>query len=147
MEGSACAYAAVLGGVFQTIVVLDFEYETEGGDCGLRPGDPPRPLCLVAYILDQNLQHVRTVRWWRDDFGSRPPFDIGPTTLVVAYAAWAELQCFLQLPGPWLFPVHVLDLHIAYLAATNILQPGDVEKGAKPRKRLPDACRAYGLEG
>jgi hypothetical protein len=85
------------------------------------------------------------VRLWRDEFGSRPPFDIGPETLVVAYAAWAELQCFLQLG--WSFPQHVLDLHIAYLATANILQPGDVEKGKKPRKRLPDACRAYGIHG
>jgi hypothetical protein len=46
------------------------------------------------------------------------------------------------------FPVHIFDLHTAYLAAANILlpyEPDEVRK--KPRKRLPDACRAYGIEG
>ena len=133
--------------VFKTVVVLDFEYETEVGDYGLRPGDPPRPLCMVAHILDHSLELTRIVRLWRDEFGARPPFDTGPETLVVAYAAWAELQCFLE--RGWPFPEHVLDLHIAYLAATNILPPRDVDKRKvkPPRKRLPDACRAYGLEG
>jgi hypothetical protein len=147
MAGSAYLCAAVPGGFFKTIVVLDFEYETEGGDYGLRAGDPPRPLCMVAYILDSNLRLVRIVRLWRDQFGPWPPFDIGSETLIIAYAAWAELQCFLQLA--WPFPANVLDLHLAYLAVTNVLLPRDIDKRKTkpPRKRLPDACRAYGLEG
>ena len=69
-----------------------------------------------------------------------------PTRLFVAYSAWAELTCFMTLG--WQFPVHVFDLHTAYLAASNILLPYDPdEKRKKPRKRLPDACRAYGIEG
>jgi DNA polymerase I len=56
------------------------------------------------------------------------------------------MQCFMMLS--WQFPVHIFDLHTAYLAASNVLlphNPDEVRK--KPRKRLPDACRAYGLEG
>jgi hypothetical protein len=124
---------------FTSVVACDFEYEVTDGDL-------PNPLCMVAYVLDENLRHVRTIRMWRDDFGTSPPFDIGPDALFVAYSAWAELTCFKVLG--WQFPVHVFDLHTAYLAASNILlpyNPHEVRK--KPRKRLPDACRSYGIEG
>jgi hypothetical protein len=48
----------------------------------------------------------------------------------------------------WPFPVHIFDQHTAYLAASNILRPYDPdEKYKRQRKRLPDACRAYGIEG
>src|SRR5262245_15643243 len=125
--------------VFGGVVTADFEYECEDG--GL-----PNPLCMVAYVLDQNLRHVRTIRLWRGEFGSAPPFDIGPNTLFVAYSAWAEMTCFKALS--WQFPVHIFDLHTAYLAASNVLLPHDPDQKRKnPRKRLSDACRAYGIEG
>jgi hypothetical protein len=101
---------------------------------------------MVADVLDEHLQHVRTIRLWHDDFGHTPPFDTGPDTLFVAYSAWAEMTCFKVLG--WQFPVHIFDLHTTYLAASNALlpyAPDEVRK--KPRKRLPDACRAYGLDG
>ena len=48
----------------------------------------------------------------------------------------------------WKFPVHIFDLHTAYLAASNILLPYDPDEvRKKARKRLSDACRAYGIEG
>lgn len=133
---------------FSQVVVIDFEYETEGGEYELKPGDLPQPLCMVAYILDEHLHHQRTIKLWRDELlaAKQPPFDVGLDTVVVAYSAWAEMTCFRQLG--WQFPVHVLDLHTAYLAASNILlphSPDEVRK--KPRKRLADACRAYGIEG
>ena len=61
-----------------TVVVCDTEYETSGGEFNLRPGDLPMPLCLVAYILDENLNHVRTIKPWREQLlaSKRPPFDI-----------------------------------------------------------------------
>ena len=124
---------------FTTINVVDFEYEIEDG--GL-----PRVLCMVVYVLNEFLQHVRTIRMWRGEFGSTPPFDIGPDALFVAYSAWAELTCFIVLG--WQFPVHVFDLHTAYLAASNILQPYNPNEVRKrERKRLSDACHAYGIEG
>ncbi len=124
---------------FGTIVVCDFEYEAA-------PGDLPDPLCMVAHVLDENLRHVRTVRLWRGEFGAAPPFDIGPDTLFVAYSAWAEMTCFQVLV--WEFPVHIFDLHTAYLAASNILLPYNPdEERVKQRKRLPDACRAYDIKG
>ena len=48
----------------------------------------------------------------------------------------------------WKFPTHVFDLHTAYLAASNVLAPHDPDNPRKrEHKRLPDACRAYGIEG
>jgi DNA polymerase I len=124
---------------FGTIAVGDFEYEIEEG--GL-----PNPLCLVLYVLDENLRHVRTIRMWRGEFGSTPSFDIGPDALFAAYSAWAEMTCFKVLG--WQFPVHVFDLHTAYLAASNVLRPYNPNEVRKrERKRLSDACRAYGIEG
>jgi DNA polymerase-1 len=124
---------------FRRYVVIDFEYEIDDGDL-------PRVLCMVAYVLDGNLQHVDTIRRWRGEFGSVPPFDIGAETLVVGYSLWAEMACFLVLG--WRFPVHVYDLHTAYLATSNILLPYEPDEARlKPRKRLSDACRAYGIEG
>jgi DNA polymerase I len=124
---------------FGSIVVCDFEYEAA-------PGELSMPLCMVAHVLGENLQHVHTVHMWRGEFGTAPPFDTGPDTLFVAYSAWAEMSCFQALG--WQFPTHIFDLHTAYLAASNVLlphNPGEVRK--KPRKRLSDACRAYGIEG
>jgi hypothetical protein len=124
---------------FKRIVIADFEYEVS-------PGNLPKVLCLVAYVLDENLQHVRIIRQWHGEFGTAPPFDTSDDTLFVAYSAWAELTCFKVLG--WKFPKHIFDLHTAYLAASNVLLPYNPdEKRTKPRKRLPDACRAYGIAG
>jgi DNA polymerase I len=131
---------------FSQVVVCDFEYETSGGEFSLVAGDLPKVLCMVAYVLDENLQHVRTIKQWRGEFGSSPPFDIGGDSLFVAYSAWAELTCFITLG--WEFPEHIFDQHTAYLAASNILLPHNPdETRRRPRKRLPDACRAYGVTG
>ena len=128
-----------MSGCFTTVIVADFEYEA--GD-----GDLPNVLCMVAYALDQNLQHARTIRLWRGEFGLAPLFDVGPNTLFVAYSAWAELTCFMALG--WQFPTHVFDLHTAFLAASNVLYPYNPDEiRKKQRKRLSDACRAYLIEG
>jgi hypothetical protein len=134
-----------MSGSFKHIVVGDFEYEVPDG--GL-----PNPLCFVGHELDENLRHVRTIRQWRDDFGPKPPFDTGPDTLFVAYSAQAEMTCFLMIG--WPFPEHIFDQHTAYLAASNVLLPYEPEKEKRAQqkkaqrgKRLPDACRAYGIEG
>ena len=48
----------------------------------------------------------------------------------------------------WQFPEHVFDLHTAYLATSNILLPYNPDEVRKrQRKRLSDACRAYGIPG
>jgi len=135
-----------MSGHFAKVVVVDFEYEVDGDDCGRVAGDLPAVLCMVAHVLDEHLQHLHTVKVWRGEFGPTPPFDIGDDTLVVGYSLWAELTCFMTLG--WKFPEHVFDLHTAYLAASNILSPYEPDEVRKrPPKRLADACRAYGIEG
>ena len=47
----------------------------------------------------------------------RPPFDIGPDSLFVAYYASAELGCFRALG--WPTPVRILDLFAEFRCATN----------------------------
>jgi DNA polymerase I len=126
---------------FTQVVVTDFEYEVSDGNL-------PHVLCMVAYVLNETLQHVHTTHMWREELYAlrKPPFDVGGDTLFVAYSAWAELTCFKVLG--WRFPIYIFDQHTAYLAASNFLLPYDPdEKRAKPRKRLPDACQAYGIEG
>jgi DNA polymerase-1 len=124
---------------FDTIVVCDFEYEVADGEL-------PNVLCMVAYVLDGGVRHVRTIRMWRGEFGHMPQFDIGPDALFVAYSAWAEMQCFMQLG--WQFPTHIYDLHTSYLAASNILLPYSPDEVRKRQsKRLPDACRNFGIDG
>ena len=135
-----------MSGSFGTINVCDFEYEVEGGEYGLVAGDLPKVLCMVVYVLDANLQHARTIRMWRGEFGAAPPFDTGPDALFVAYSAWAEMTCFMVLG--WKFPQHIFDLHTAYLAVSNVLLPYNPDEVRKRQsKRLPDACRTYGIAG
>jgi hypothetical protein len=131
---------------FTTVVVCDFEYETSGGEFNLATGDLPAVLCMVAYVLDESLQHICTVKLWRGEFGTTPPFDIGDDTLFVAYSAWAEFMIFIILS--WKFPKHVFDLHTAFLAVSNLLLPYDPDEVRKrQKKKLRDASRAFGIEG
>jgi hypothetical protein len=124
---------------FGQIVVSDFEYEAPAGNL-------PDVLCKVTYVLDEKLQHVRTIKRWLGEFGQEPPFDIGPDTLFVAYSAWAEMTCF-KIRG-WKFPTHIFDQHTAYLAASNLLLPYNPdEERIKQKKGLVAACRAYGIPG
>jgi DNA polymerase-1 len=118
---------------------VTFEYEVTDGEL-------PDVLCMVVNVLNENLEHVRTIWQWRGEFGKRPPFNIGPDTLFVAYSAWAEMQCFMQLG--WEFPTYIFDQHVAYLAASNVLLPyaPDVKRN-KPKKDLHTACRDYDLTG
>ena len=47
----------------------------------------------------------------------RAPFGVGPRDLLVAFAANAEMSCFLALG--WPFPINVLDLYVETIAAIN----------------------------
>lgn len=126
---------------FGAVVALDFEYEIEDGDL-------PQPLCLVVHLLNEHLRHIQTLRFWREDLLAlrQPPFDIGADTLVIGYSLWAEMTCFQQLG--WAFPKHLFDLHTAHCAASNVLLPYEPDVVRKRQsKKLPDACRAYGIEG
>lgn len=91
---------------FEEIWALDFEFIS-------KPGARPLPVCLVA----NELVSGRSIRLWRDDFGTTPPFRTDAGVLFVAYYAPAELSCFLALG--WPLPARILDLYIEFRAETN----------------------------
>jgi hypothetical protein len=79
-----------VSGHFTTINVVDFEYETSGGEYNLKDGDLPVPLWMVAYVLDENLQHVRTIRMWREE-------PIGLNTAAIRYWPRCALCCLQRM--------------------------------------------------
>jgi hypothetical protein len=93
------------------------------------------------HILDENLRLVGIIRMWREELEAAKtfPFDIGPSTLFVAYSAWAEMTCFIA--QKWPCPRHIFDLHTAYLATSNILLPFDPTEDDK-RKKAPFQVRS-----
>ena len=101
---------------FRYIVAVDFEFEFGGHssfEAANRSGERPRPICMVA----KELRSGQTWRVWRGQFGSQPPFPIGPDTVLIAYYASAELGCFRA--ESWQPPIHVLDLFTEFRARTN----------------------------
>jgi DNA polymerase-1 len=91
---------------FKELWAVDFEY-------GADPGARPAPVCMVASELRSGL----LLRLWRDELPARPPFPVDSSSLFIAYAAAAELSCFLELG--WPMPARILDLWVEFLAATN----------------------------
>jgi DNA polymerase I len=97
--------------LFQEIWCCDFEFQ---GD----PGEPPKPVCMVARELNTG----RTIRLWRNDLLKlrHAPFETGAGSLFVAFFASAELGCFLELG--WPVPANILDLYVEQRQATNGLR-------------------------
>jgi hypothetical protein len=101
---------------FRHVIAIDFEFEFGGHlsfEDAARSGERPRPVCIVA----KELRTGREWRLFRGEFGSVPPFPIGPDSLFVAYYASAELGCFLALG--WPMPANILDLFIEFRNRTN----------------------------
>jgi len=104
---------------YRTIVAADFEFEFGGHSSfedASRAGERPRPVCMVA----RDLITGQTWKLWRGEFGSAPPFPIGPDALFVAFYASAELGCFRALG--WPMPANILDLFTEFRDRTNGLQ-------------------------
>jgi DNA polymerase I len=91
---------------FSQIWAVDFEFRAE-------PGNRPDPVCLVAWELRSGTK----LRLWRDQFGTSPPYPIGPNALFIAYYASAEIGCHLALG--WPKPARILDLFTEYRCQTN----------------------------
>jgi DNA polymerase I len=101
---------------FKSIYVIDFEYRTaERLDGGYPIIDGARPLvvCLVA----REIKTGNLIRLWYDELGSEPPFPVDDETLFVAYAASAEMDCFLGLG--WPVPRYILDPYFEFRNETN----------------------------
>jgi DNA polymerase I len=115
---------------YERILFADFEYEVGGVE-----GNNPRPVCLVV----RDLRAGTVKRYWRDALIEMTvaPFDIGPDTLVVAYFAPAEIQCFMALG--WPIPENLIDLFPEFRCLTNGQYLAD-------GKGLVGALRYFGLE-
>jgi hypothetical protein len=93
---------------YREVWLVDFEFRAPNGE-------RPEPVCMVA----REWRTGRTVREWADRLASmsRPPFQVGPDSLFVAYYASAELGCFRALG--WPMPARVLDLFCEFRSLTN----------------------------
>jgi DNA polymerase-1 len=111
---------------FPNIWCVDFEF-VAGSGC------QPDPVCFVAH----ELRSGRTIRLWRDQFGSSPPYEVDDSALFVAYYASAEIGCHLALG--WPKPARILDLFTEFRCITNGLS---VPAG----NGLLGALAAFGLD-
>ena len=87
---------------------IDFEYREDANHLPI-----PVSLCAIE-------RHSGTVIFLRRDQLlklKQAPFNTGPDSLIVAYAANAEISCFLVLG--WPRPVNILDLYVETIAAIN----------------------------
>lgn len=90
---------------FRAIWVLDFEF--------IAPeGENPCPVCLVA----KEWRTGRVLWLWRDQL-TACPFSLDSQTLLVAYYASAEWNCFLALG--WPLPACCVDLYAEYRCISN----------------------------
>jgi DNA polymerase I-like protein with 3'-5' exonuclease and polymerase domains len=93
---------------YREIWAVDFEFQTE-------PGNRPLPVCLIAHEVLSG----QKLRVWQDELlqMDKPPYDIGPDSLFVAYYASAEFSCHLALD--WPLPYNILDLFTEFRNHTN----------------------------
>ena len=93
---------------FKYINCVDFEYDAGRGNA-------PEPVCMVV----RDLRSGETRRYWQDELRrmQRAPFETGDDAVMLAYAAQAELGCFLPLG--WPLPAHVVDLFAEFRTLTN----------------------------
>jgi DNA polymerase I len=87
---------------------IDFEY---------REYENHHPVPVSLFAIER---HSGTARFWRRDQLlelKQAPFNTGPDSLIVAYAANAEMSCFLVLG--WPLPDHILDPYVETIAAIN----------------------------
>jgi DNA polymerase I len=83
------------------------------------------------------LRSGRTIRLWRDELGSQPPYRVDRDVLFVNFVANAECACHLALR--WPLPQNVLDLSPVFRNLTNGLKTPE-------GKGLIGALRYYYLD-
>jgi hypothetical protein len=103
-----------------------------------RDGERPIPVCLCAFELISGA----TVQLWQDQLGPVPPIPTDRSSLMVCYAANAELA-FFDVLG-WRLPDAVLDLYVEFLACTNGLT---LATDPDRHRGLLDALLHFGITG
>jgi DNA polymerase-1 len=118
-------------GRFREIWDRDYEFRIDGNG-------RPVPICLFA----RELRSGREIFMRRDELlaCTRQPFDVGPDTLVISYAATAELGCDLALGFE--VPTNVICTFVETCAALNGLDAYGLER---KRPSLLEACDLYGI--
>jgi DNA polymerase family A len=91
---------------FKQIWCADFEFVPKSGE-------HPDVVCLCAY----EMRSGQTIRLWRDQLGTVPPYRMDAGALFVCFVANAELACHLALN--WQLPVNVLDLSPEFRCIVN----------------------------
>lgn len=116
---------------FREIWHVDFEFR---GDVNQRPV----PVAMFA----RERRSGTEISMRRDKLLAckRPPFDIGPDTLIVAYSIVAELTCFRMLC--WPMPHYLLCTYVETSAAINGL---DIEGLTMKRPNLLEACDLFDI--
>ena len=114
---------------FKHIIAIDFEFSAPNGE-------RPSVVCLIA-------KDITTGEIWRifqEQLYSlkHPPYPTGTDSLIVAYYASAEINCYKALG--WDLPTHVLDLFTEFRCMTNGLT---LPSGAG----LLGALNYFGLSG
>jgi DNA polymerase-1 len=71
-------------------------------------------------MVAKELRSGKIWRLFRGEFGSEPPFPVGPETLFIAFYSSADLGCFIALN--WPLPAAVLDPFIEFRLRTNGLE-------------------------
>ena len=96
---------------FKEIWLVDYEFRQPDGE-------HPVPVCMVA----REFHSGRLIRLWQDQLRGlpKPPYSLGPDSLVVAYYASAELGCHLALG--WPMPARILDLYAEFRCLTSGLR-------------------------
>jgi hypothetical protein len=91
---------------FEQVWFVDFEFIA-------KPGEHPDVVCLCA----KELRSGQTIRLWRDQLGTIPPYRTDAGALFVCFAATAEIACHLALG--WPVPEKILDLSPAFRCFVN----------------------------
>jgi DNA polymerase-1 len=91
---------------YEQIWLVDFEYIS-------KPGEHPDVVCLCA----RETRSGQTIRLWRDQLGTTPPYRTDNRVLFVCFAATAEVSCHLALG--WPVPAKILDLSPAFRSLVN----------------------------
>jgi hypothetical protein len=124
---------------FRTVIVVDTEYNRADD------GDRQHVVAVVGNVYGDG-ELLRTIGLFEDDLEGYPvcPFDDGPDTLFVAFAAQHEWKSWLSLG--WKVPTNCVDLFGEAKCRRNYALPYAVrvELGI-PGDGLIDACKYFGI--
>jgi hypothetical protein len=110
-----------------------------GVKCRQPAGERPEVHCLAA----QEMWSGESLCLWREDLARlhRPPYPVGPGSLLVYYDAVAGLACHLALG--WQPPCRVVDLQVEFRWRTN---GTGWREGEERRHGLTHAADYFGLD-